>query len=201
LKKELEFRPYFPGGKGKVEIRNFRVGDDIFHFEVKRHEDKLVFHIDSKTPAPYRLFLSPSLGFGARVKSVKVNGEEKVYKIEERRGEIFCSFFVELGEQTDVEIEYKDHILILIPPHYPQIGDRTTGLKIINVYFRDNQLHILMEGLNGKEYDFFVITKREILAGEGINIHSKEKMGKRLKLIFEEGKRGYSRKEIVIKFE
>jgi glycogen debranching enzyme len=89
LRREIEFRPSFPGAWDKVTVRNFRAGKDIFHFDVKRSMNKLVFQIEPEANAPYRLHLSPSLGYGTQVKAVKVDGEtglkSRLLKLTEKR--------------------------------------------------------------------------------------------------------------------
>lgn len=200
LKRKIEFRPSFPGGEGKVEIRNFRVGKNIFHFDVESFENRLVFHIDAKADLPYRLYLSPFLGFGACIKAVKVNGKNHDFQREENKGKVRCSMCIQVKEHTEVEIEYKESIFLFLPPYFPQIGDKSTGLKIVRAHFSDNKLHVVAEGIGGKEYNLILISSRSILSAEEVKIADKENLIKKLKLRFGEENLEYSRKEIVIKF-
>ena len=201
LRREIEFRPSLPGAWDKVKVRNFRVGKDIFHFNVQRAENKLVFQIEPKANAPYRLNFSPSLGYGTRVKSVKVNGEEKDFTIEEERGEVRCLFNLEAKDKTLVEIMTEKSILLYLPPNFPQIGDRTAGLKIIRTQYRDNQLSILVEGLGGKEYNLSLITPRSLVSVMEAKAEEGENLEKKIKIYFREEGEGYSRKEVKILFE
>ncbi|MFB0566163.1 MAG: amylo-alpha-1,6-glucosidase [Candidatus Aminicenantaceae bacterium] len=201
LKREIEFRPSFPGGIGEVEIRNFRIGEDIFHFNVKRGENKIAFQIIPRVHTPYNLYLSPSLGYGSRVTRVKVDDKPKDFNINKTRGEVRCSLFIEVSRETNVEIEYEDGIVVFTPPHFPRTGDITTGLKIINAHYRDDRIYIFVEGLRGRMYDLSIITPRNIVSLSGARIMSKDRRVKKLMLSFEEGENGYTRKEIVVKFE
>ena len=201
LKKEIEFRPSIPGSWKKVEIRNFRVGKDIFHFDVERSENKFAFQIDPKAHAPYRIHFSPSLGYGTRAKAVKVNGKEKDFKVEEVSGEVRCLFNLEIKGKTLVEITTEKSILLYLPPYFPQIGDRTSALKIVRTQYKDNQLKILVEGLGGKEYTLSLITPRSLVSIKEASVEDGEKLEKKIKINFKGRGEAYSRKEIRIWFE
>jgi len=201
LKKEIEFKPNFPSIWDRVEIKNFRLGKDNFYIRMERGEKKLTFKIKSYVKTPYRLFLCPSIGYGAQIKFVRVNGKDKDFKIEDKNGEVRCSLLLEIRDLLEVEIEYKGSIFLHRPPRFPQIGDKTTGLKIVRVQYMDDQIKILTEGLGGKTYSLTLITTRTILSYSGVKINEEEKLKKKLTLSFEEAKKGYSKKEILIKFK
>jgi len=201
LRREIEFRPSLPGAWDKVKVKNFRVGKDIFHFNVRRTENKLVLQIEPKAHAPYRLNFSPSLGYGTQVRSVKVNGEERDFRMEEERGEVRCLFNLEIKDKTLVEIMTEKSILLYLPPYFPQIGDRTAGLKIIRAQYRDNQLSILVEGLGGKEYDLSLITPRSLVSVVEAKAEEGENLEIKIKIYFRKEGEGYSRKEVKILFE
>ncbi len=201
LKREIEFRPSLPGTWDKLNVRNFRVGEDIFHFNLQRAENKLVFQIEAKAHAPYRLHLSPSLGYGTQIRSVKVDGEEKDFRIETDKGEVRCLFNLKIKDKTLVEIITEKSILLYLPPYFPQIGDRTAGLKIIRAQFGDNQLSILVEGLRGKEYNLILITSRSLISVVEAEVEEGENLEKKIKIHFKEEGEGYSRKEVKILLE
>ena len=201
LKKEIEFKPNLPGAWPKVEIRNFLLGKDVFDFIIKRTEGKLLFKIKGSSKSPYRLYLSPSLGFGSQVKQVRVNGSNRDFKIEKNRGEVRCVLTLELKDQIEVEIEHEDSIFLFIPPRFPRIGDRTRGLKIIRVHYRKNQMKILAEGLGGEEYPIYLMTTRPILSVSQAEVVKEERQKKKLKLVFKPKNKNYFRKEIVINFK
>jgi len=201
LRREIEFRPSIPGAWDKVKIRNFRVGKDVFHFNVQRAMNKLVLQIEPKAHAPYRLHLSPSLGYGTQVKAVKVNGEEKDFRIEGERGEVRCLFSLDIKDKTLVEIMTQKSIFLYLPPYFPQIGNRTAGLKIIRAQYRDNQLSILVEGLGGMEYDLSLITPRSLASVVEAKAEEKGNFEIKIKINFRKEGDGYSRKEVKVLFK
>jgi glycogen debranching enzyme len=201
LRREIEFKPNLPGAWEKVEIKNFILGKDVFRIKIERSEGKLVFQIRASSKEPYRLYLSPSLGYGGRIKWVRVNGEVKDFEIEKNRGEVRCVLSLELKNQVEVEIEHEECVFLYLPPHFPLIGDKTKGLKIIRVHFRDNQMNILAEGLAGKEYSLGLFTSRPILSLDGAEVAKEERLEKKLKISFNQENKNYSKKVIVIKFE
>jgi len=200
-RREIEFRPSLPGAWEKVEVWNFRVGKDIFHIKLRRTENKLVFQIESKARAPYRFIFSPSMGYGTQVKSVKVNGEEKDFTIEEEKGEVRCLLNLEIKDNIHIEIMTEKSILLYVPPYFPQIGDRTAGLKIIRTQYRDNQLSILVEGLGGKEYNLSLVTPRSLVSVVEARAEEGENLEKKIKIHFKKEGEGYSRKEVKLLFE
>jgi hypothetical protein len=201
LRKEIEFRPSLPGDWDKVKVRNFRVGKDIFHFSVQRAENKHIFQIEPESHVPYVLHFSPSLGYGTQVRSVKVNGEEMDFRTEREKGEVRCLFNLEIKDKTPVEITTEKSIFIYLPAKFPQIGDRTAGLKIIRTQYKDNQLSILVEGLGGKEYNLILITPRSLVWVVGAEAEKGENLEKKIKIHFKNEREGYSRKEVKIMFE
>ncbi|MBA7646216.1 hypothetical protein ES703_53978 [subsurface metagenome] len=92
-------------------------------------------------------------------------------------------------------------ILLYLPPYFPQIGDRTAGLKIIRAQYRDNQLSILVEGLGGKEYDLSLITPRSLVSVVEAKAEEGENLEIKIKIYFRKEGEGYSRKEVKILFE
>ncbi|NIO48873.1 MAG: hypothetical protein GTN73_05470 [Candidatus Aminicenantes bacterium] len=201
LLREIEFRPSLPGAWDKVKVRNFCIGKDIFHFNVQFTRNKLVFQIEPKAHAPYRLHFSPSLGYGTQVRSVKVNGEDKDFRIEKESGEVRCLFNLETKDNTLIEIMTEKSIFLYLPPYIPQIGDRTSGLKIVRAQYRDNQLNILVEGLKGKEYNLSLITSRSLVSVMDAKAEEAENLQKKIMIHFNKEGERYSRKEVKILFE
>jgi glycogen debranching enzyme len=200
LKREIEFRPSLPGNWERAEVRNFRLGNDIFHFQVQRSEGRLIVQVESSNKEMYRFSLSPSLGFGARVKSVKVNGEDTEFSVEENKGETRCVLSLDLRGTTVVEIETEKRILLGLSPCLPKVGDQTTGLKIIRAQYANDQLTILAEGLGGREYTVDLITTRTVASVKGGAVEGTEDTAKKIKISFHGKKDAYSRKEIIIQF-
>lgn len=201
LKSEIEFRPSFPGNWNRVKVKNFRVGKDVFHFLMGRDEHNLVFEIEAQASTPYRLSFSPSLGFGTSVRTLKVNGEEKDFRIEEYMGEVRCVLNLEIKEKTLIEIETQGSIFLYLPPHFPQIGDKTSGLKIIRAQYQDNQLQIIVEGLADKDYTLSIITPRSIHSASEAELMKRGELEKKVKINFKSQEEGYIRKKVIIRFE
>jgi len=200
LKREIEFRPSLPGNWDQAEVRNFRLGNDVFHFNVQHSEGRFAVQVEPQAREIYRLHFSPSLGFGTRVKSVKVNGEDTEFSLEEKKGEVRCVFSLDLRGKTNIEIETEKSILLDLSPHLPKVGDQTAGLKIIRVLYADDQLRILAEGLGGREYTMDMITTRTVASADEAEVESTEDSGKKIKISFDGQKEVYSRKEIIIQF-
>ncbi|KPJ68967.1 hypothetical protein AMJ44_05045 [candidate division WOR-1 bacterium DG_54_3] len=201
LKREIEFRPSFPGNWNRVKVKNFRVGKDTFHFTIERNEKNLILEIEAQASTPYRLSLSPLLGFGTSVKSVRVNGREKNFSIEEYGGEVRCAINLEIREKTIIEIETQGSVFLHLFRHFPQIGDKTSGLKIIRAQYQDNKLQIIVEGLANKDYTLNIITPRSIQSVDEAELIENGEIEKKIKINIKSGEEGYIRKEVVVRFE
>jgi len=200
MNREIQFRPSFPGSWDNVEVRNFRVGEDVFHFDIQRSKSRLSLQVEAQAREPYHLHFSPSLGLGTQVKSVRVNGEEIEFSTEENKGEVRCLISLEVAGRTDVEIETEKSICLDFSPHFPQIGDKTTGLKIIRTQYSEDELKILVEGMGGREYSLNLSTSRSVASVSEAEVEDTEKSGKKIKISFKGQEETYSRKEIIIRF-
>jgi hypothetical protein len=201
LKKEIEFSPSFPAKWDECEIRNLRIGEDLFHFKVQQSENKLVLKIEPQAHAPYRLYFNPYLGYGTKVKAVRANGKETDFRIEERSGEVRCLLSLDIKDKTLVEIITEKSILLYLAPSLPKIGDRTSALKIIRAGYSNNQLKILVEGLGGKEYALSLISSRSVVSIKEAEIEGSESLEKRIKINFKGEQEEYRKKEISLWFE
>jgi glycogen debranching enzyme len=202
LKKEIDFSPSLPGKWDGCGVRNFRIGNEIFDFLLQRSEDKFVLQIEPKAEVgvSYRLLFSPLLGYGTRVKEVKVNGEARNFSLEDKSGEVRLRLELEVKAKTLVEVITENGIFIDSSVNFPQIGQKTSGLKLIRATFIEGQLRIMVEGLGGKDYILILITPRSLISLKGAEVSGQEGLEKKIKIKFE-GKEGdYSRKEVVIQF-
>jgi hypothetical protein len=201
LKRQVELSPTLPGGWDKVRIKNFRIGKDSFDIELQRSESKLELRVEPRAQSLYVFYFSPSLGYGAEVKAVSVNGEKKDFDVEEQEGEVRCRFGLEIKGKTRVEIAVEKSILVSLPPHFPEIGDRTSGLKIIRTAYKDSQLHLLVEGLAGKDYSLSLITSRTLASVKEAKVEREEKLEKRIRISFQGDPGSYLKKEVVVRFK
>lgn len=201
LKKEIEFNPSLPGGMDWVEVRNFRLGKDIFHFNLKRNEKKIVLEIKTEAESPYFLSFNPDLGFGAEVREVRVNGSRHEHKIGDSRGQVRCHLTFKTARETVVEIEYEKSINLALPSFFPQIGARSRGLRVVKTSYVDKKINITAEGIGGQAYELLMYTSRRIFASSGTDIEESEKGVKKLKISFKGNPQEYTRKNIVITFK
>jgi glycogen debranching enzyme len=202
LEREIEFGPNLPGKWDGCDVRNFRIGNEIFDFLLQRSEDKLVLQIEPKAGdgASYRFLFCPSLGYGTRVKEVRVNGEARNFSLEDKSGEVRLALELEAKGKTLVEVITEKAIFIDSPLNFPQLGQRTSGLKLIRAAFSEEQLRIMIEGLGGKDYILNLITSRPLVSLKEAELVRQQGLEKKIKIKFE-GKEGdYSRKEVVVQF-
>jgi len=201
LKREIEFRPDLPGRWDGCDVRNFRIGNETFNFMLNRSEDKLILQIEAKVKTPYRLIFSPSLGYGTRVKELRVNGQARDFSLEDKSGEVRLVLELEIKAKTLVEVITERSVLIDLPLNFPQIGDKPSGLRIIRAGFNNGQLRIMAEGLAGKDYILSLITSRFLFSVKEAEIIQGLGAEKKIKIKFEGNPGEYSRKEVIVQFQ
>ena len=203
LKKEIRFSPQLPGNWSKVEIENYRIGENWFNFQIEKKIDSLILtaHSSNKNKKTFYMFFTPFVGFGTEIKDVKVNNKVTSFNKIETDGKIYCQmskipFFP--GKEIKIEIYYQKRTDIVIPEQKVEIGDRTKGLKLIKTKMKDNNLYLTLEGLGGKTYPLELITRREINSIRGAKIIRKNTTEKILNISFPREIEKYVKKEIKI---
>jgi len=170
LRKEVSFSPHFPANWKFVSVENYRIGRAIFSFRTERQTDKLVIQIDSKNSTDYTLKLTPALGIGTEITSVKIEGNSIPFKVQESSQLIHPQITISLkAAAVSVEILFKPTVEILPPVIKSRVGDRNRGLRILSLKRVDEQLILECEGLAGETYSLGMVNGalvRDVRGGE-----------------------------------
>ena len=153
IQKKIDFAPHLPYHWSKIEVKNFHLGSDRFHFKVEKSWGRLTINIQKESTEMYQLFFSPAFAPGSKIYSVTVNGEKIDCEIELNRYDVHCPMMIDFVDPSiRIEIEFFPGIELLISNHPPVKGDFTTGLKLIDYHLDQGIFNLQVEGMSGNSY-------------------------------------------------
>ena len=152
--KSLQFAPQLPAAWEKLKVRNLRIGNRRLTIEAERFNGGVRYVLSKDSAAALSLQLAPVLPLLAKLVRVTVNGKPVQFNLTPGNGAPICSFATTLQVKTIIEIYYTNDVELDIPFVAPQIGDRTTSLKVLDITSpASNKLTVKTEGLAGKSYN------------------------------------------------
>jgi hypothetical protein len=151
--KKVVFAPQFPADWEKVAIKNYKIGQASFFFDVQKKKESLTVHVRTENAEQYKLIFAPAFVVGTHVHSIALDGQPIPYETE-----IFSqviqpiSIFPLSRKSQRIEIKFTPTVELLPAPSPSHVGDPNSGLKIIHFEKSDHKIHIHVEGLVGKTY-------------------------------------------------
>ena len=153
LKKNVAFSPQFPSNWERVSIDNFKIGQAIFSFEIKKNKRSLTVQVRSKNARQYSLKFAPALPIGTHVESITLDGHPILFETLLFSQVIQPISHIPLKSESHViEVNYEPTLEILPIITHSKVGDPNRGLKIIHVDKNNEKFLIYMEGIAGKTY-------------------------------------------------
>lgn len=153
LEKQVEFAPQFPADWEKVAIKNYKVGQASFSFDVKKNKESLVVNVRSENAGQYKLNYAPSLSIGTHIRSITLDGQSIPFETKTYSQVIQpVAVFPIKDKSHRIEVRFTPTVELLPVITQSQEGDPNKGLKIIHLGREDGEIHIHVEGLAGKTY-------------------------------------------------
>ncbi|HZS08447.1 MAG TPA: amylo-alpha-1,6-glucosidase [Blastocatellia bacterium] len=152
--KQVGFAPQLPASWDRIKVRNLRVGASRLTIEARRTGySSLRYEISKDDDEPLSLLFTPALPALAEVRRVLVDGSPVEFKALPTGVDTVCGFKLQLRRRATVEVAFDGGIEVDVPLAAPQIGDRTSSLKVLRVTTPSaTGLSIHVEGLTGKSY-------------------------------------------------
>ncbi|HEX4945625.1 MAG TPA: GH116 family glycosyl hydrolase [Blastocatellia bacterium] len=152
--KNLCFAPQMPAAWDKLKVRNILVGRSRLTIEAERFNGSVRYVLSKDSAAPLSLQLAPSLPLLAKPLRVTVDNKPVQFKIAAENAAPICSFVATLQAKTIIEISYTNDVELDVPFLAPQIGERTTSLKVLDITApASNKLTVKVEGLARQSYN------------------------------------------------
>lgn len=153
-KQTLRIAPQLPVAWETLKIKNYRIGSNRVTITARRSSiSNLRFEIEKNDDAELKLQMAPALPALAKVTKVTVDGKSVKFTQAFYGANTACQFEALLKRRTVIEITFKDGIEFDVPSPSPQLGERTTSLKVLEAATPGtNRLTIKLEGLPGRSY-------------------------------------------------
>lgn len=173
-KRQVTFSPHIPFEWDWLHVKQFRVGETVFDFKLEKDEGKLLLSTERVGESEYHFVFSPAFGPATEICEVTVDEREAEYQIIHNEADLHCLVeFVMNGPKT-VAVSFTSGIELGIPEHHPQIGDRSSGFKILNSYLQDDEFMIMAEGIIGASYRLTARMPFPVVSVEGGNLVKEE---------------------------
>ncbi len=167
LQKTVQFSPQPPCTWERFEVRNFRIGDQLFAFTYTRRKGGLRIECRHQGDETFELTCAPFLPPGSVVHSVQVDGAPLRFALTDSLGALRCTVRLPLAKATAVEIDYTAGLDVVPPVPSPAIGDPPQGLKVVH-HRVEGSWHVLaLEGRAGRTYQLFLQTERPLVEAQG----------------------------------
>lgn len=176
LQKKITFAPQLPADWEFTSIENVCVENATFSFYYKRESaQEIVIAIENSHGDGYRVNVAPSIGIGAEIIQVVVDGKSSLFS-----NAIYPQMMSPIVEvpisqaRHEVFIRYRPGVEILPPVYASQTGDGNKGLKIISISYKKPIFFVKMEGLAGKTYSLKLKNSNCIDRVEGARMEENE---------------------------
>ncbi|TKJ34740.1 hypothetical protein CEE39_02125 [bacterium (candidate division B38) B3_B38] len=200
-RKVITLAPHLPPTWEEVKVRNFRVGDGVFSFDIRRVGDRFSLSVSGRASTPYKLVFSPAFPLGSVISGVSIGGKEAPFEAEPGSHDLHCRVEVELSQSRLVEIIYQQGVEIIPPPLKTSPGDRSTSLRIIDWSMEGDRFKVIVEGVKGVSYLLELATPFEVDSVSGGRLVKDEGNLKGVEVAFAaEGEERYQQKEVIIHF-
>jgi hypothetical protein len=193
--KTVEFSPHFPADWDRVSIENCTIGKAKFSFDYSKETDGITVEVQAENAEGYKIYFSPSLNAGSKVRSLNVNGKRVSFETYEMaQAELVEAMQTVLENQMTFELKYTPSVEIIPSIPKTEVGDRNKGLKIISLKKEASHLVLLVEGLANNAYQLTIMNSENIAGVDGAELNESK-----LLLSFQKGEPGQfvSRKVVI----
>jgi len=151
--KSLWLAPQLPAAWDYLKVRNLRIGSSRLMIEAERFAGSVRYKVNKDNDEPLPLLLAPVLPLLSKPLRVTVDGKPVKFNLTTENAATICSFAATLQAKAIIEIHYASDVELDVPIIAPQIGDRTTSLKVLDITSpASNRLAVKVEGLAGQSY-------------------------------------------------
>lgn len=172
--RSLRIAPQLPATWDSFAFKNYRIGTSKLSLSLRRlpvakpKSETYRLEISKTDDEALKLALAPALPSLAKINRVTVDGKAVKFTTNYQGAGTVCIFETVLRRRTVVEINFKDGVDLDVPVTTPQLGDRVSSLKVIEVLTpATNRLTVRLEGLAGRSYLIRVRTGLTILSAQG----------------------------------
>ena len=178
---QVTFSPNLPADWPFLRFRQFAIGHGHLSGEVLQQRGQTTLHLQYEGDSPIRVLLAPALPALSHIKAVRLDGKPQRFSIREfgsfLRAEISPVTFAQ-SQQLTLSVDFEGGIGIVPPMPRPELGERTSSLKILDVQSNSKDhscmLRLTLAGIGGRNYSLHAITPLPNLQAPGLQVHKTE---------------------------
>lgn len=150
---QVTMAPRFPADWSAAELTGFAIGASRWSLHYRREPGRITARIGSQNAADYWVHFAPSLGPGALVDSVRVDGQRAAVTVESFSQAVRPLVRLRpAGTAATVEIFYRAGLELLPTAPPRRLGDADSGLKLIGMQAAGSRIEVTVEGRSGEHY-------------------------------------------------
>jgi hypothetical protein len=154
--------PHLPADWDSLNVRNIRIGDQVFNFRYHRDGSQYIFEFLPVRGKRINIEFLPAFPAGTTLKSASLNGTEaQIASMKTPQYTTLVSKFT-LESGTKLEFGVENGISVLPVITDPKPGDPAGGLRVISARLSGNQYKIETEGIPGSSGVIRVYTNQKI---------------------------------------
>ena len=198
----LEFAPQLPADWERASLGNVAAGGGRYDLGLERSRGRMTITVQRQTgtsgTALQELVIAPAFPLDAVVQGVTVDGRSARVDVS-RRGDAQYARVVVASPPAAVNVafQYVEGSDVYVVPAAPAPGAQNSGLKILRSTAGKGALRLVLEGLGGQRYTFFVRTPHRIGPAAGVSIKEPRGSDVQIEVAFEPAE-DYVRREIVL---
>jgi glycogen debranching enzyme len=196
-KKQLTIAPQLPAVWEALEVKRYRLGNELFSVSLRKANGNYKATIEKQTNEPYEIRFAPSFAPFTKIQAVSVEGKPAPFKMEESSQDDSVVVNARMNRRLEIEIKYAAGLEIEVPLEALEIGQRTTGLKFLGVERGKDHLNFVVEGVGGRSYRLKVLSAAREVKIIGARLVSTSGQWRELEVSFSESEAGvYGKKRI-----
>ena len=138
---QIAFSPHLPPEWREINVRNVRLQHAAFDLQLQRREDAIDLTVATKQASPASIIFDPQIPLGARLLSAECDNHRLAASMEHNEQDEHAHLaFTVTQAAAHCSIRFQGGVEVIPPQVTPQLGDRSTGIKITFVEFRDHSL-------------------------------------------------------------
>ena len=167
----LLLEPHLPADWSTFSVNAVAVGAHRVFATIRRGEGRYEVSLRKTGPnTPLFVRLSPALPLGARIERARVNDRDVAIQTEETAHDVHVIVELPLSSAAEIEIEYTGGLEVSAPAETIEIGDRSSGLRVLDFLREGRDYVVLVEGEPAATYTLTFRSEIRVRSVSGADI-------------------------------
>ncbi len=160
-----DFKPRFPMQWDTVGVSNLKIGGTVVRFSMKRGVDRTEYSFVLERGTPIDINFAPELPAGMIVTGAVVDGKEITVEGTTVRGVLARPIMIGLNKNIFLVLRHTKGVGLHAVTPEPQVGDSSSGYRIIKAELVGKEYRIEVEGKTGGEHVFGITYFDNVISG------------------------------------